>query len=220
MKRLMMTLLISGLLLAACSAPATSPAVVESTPLAQATLAEAGQAPVSTPQPASEDTLAAEYLTTEFEDATSLRNQLAFGILKLEGTAQAISPEQAKTLLPLWQAMVALSGTTTTVPEELTAVQDQIVEGLTTEQLQAIAALQLTNAQLTEFYAENGIYQPTPVPGVTKVPGSKKDMSEADRLATRTANEAAGITGTGSGQASRTFLFEKVIELLSARAAE
>ncbi len=219
MKRLMMILLISGLLLSACSTATTS-TVADPATMDQPTAAEAGQAQVSTPQPDSEDTLATEWLTIEFEDATSLRNQLAYGILKLEGTAQAISPEQAKALLPLWQAIVALSGTTTTVPEELTAVQDQIVDGLQPEQLQAIAAMQITNTQLTNFYAENGIYMPTPIPGVTQVPGSKKNMSEADKLATRTANEAAGTTGSGSGQISKTFLFTKVIELLTLRSAE
>ena len=131
--------------------------------------------------------LSATYLKIDYADATSVRNQVALGTLKLEGTANAVTAEQAKSLLPLWQAIVALSGTTTTAEEELTAVQNQIVAALTPAQLQAIGALQLTTTQLNAFYAEKGIVMPTPVPGVTKVPGSGSGVSSADKEATRTA---------------------------------
>ncbi len=136
--------------------------------------------------------LSAAYLSTTYPDATSLRNQLALGTLKLEGTANAVTAEQAKALLPLWQAIVALSGTTTTAEAELTAVQNQIVEGLLPAQLQAIGALQLTTAQLNAFYAEKGIVMPTPAPGVTKVAGSGSSLSTEDKEATRTAAAALG----------------------------
>lgn len=157
-------------------------------------------------------------LVTDYPDATSVRNQLALGTLKLEGTPQAVTAEQARTLLPFWQAVVAMSGTSTTVSEELNAVQNQILAEMKAEQLQAISAMKITNAQLTAFYAEKGISMPTPVPGVTKVPGSGKNVSEADRQATRTAAEASGTTGTGTGMISRTVLFDSVIKLLTERA--
>jgi hypothetical protein len=163
--------------------------------------------------------IAATDLSTTYPDATSLRNQLALGTLKLEGTANAVTAEQAKALLPLWQAIVALSGTSTTAEAELTAVQNQIVEALQPAQLQAIGALQLTTADLNAFYAEKGIVMPTPVPGVTKVPGSGSSVSSADKEATRTAAEALGTSvGTGSGQAAKAALFDAVIELLAVRA--
>jgi hypothetical protein len=165
--------------------------------------------------------LVVDYLKTDYADATSVRNQLALGTLKLEGTAQAITAEQAKELLPLWQAIVVLSGNTTTAEEELTAVQNQIAAALQPAQLQAIGALQLTTTQLNAFYAEQGIVMPTPVPGVTKVPGSGSGVSQADKEATRTAAEASGaVVGTGAGQAAKTALFDAVIELLTARAAQ
>lgn len=167
-----------------------------------------------TPTPSS-----ATYLKTDYADAASLRNQLALGTLKLEGTANAVTAEQAKALLPLWQAIVALSGTTTTAEAELTAVQNQIAAALQPAQLQAIGALQLTTTQLNAFYAEKGIVMPTPVPGVTKVPGSGSNVSSADKEATRTAASALGTpTSSGAGQAAKTLLFETVIELLTARA--
>src|SRR3990172_2982293 len=88
--------------------------------------------------------IAAAYLTTDYIDAASLRNQLAFGTLKLSDTANAITPEQAKQLLPLWQALLSLTGSDTTAEAELTALQDQVVQTMTSEQLQAIAAMQIT----------------------------------------------------------------------------
>jgi hypothetical protein len=177
-------------------------------------------APQVTTNDATPTPLSATYLKTTYPDATSLRNQLALGTLKLDGTANAITAEQAKSLLPLWQAIVALSGTTTTAEAELTAVQNQIVAALQPAQLQAIGALQLTTTQLNAFYAEKGIVMSTPVPGVTKVPGSGSSISTADKEATRTAAAARGTpTGSGSGQAAKTALFDAVIELLTARTA-
>jgi len=178
-------------------------------------------APQVTTNDATPTPLSATYLKTDYADATSVRNQLALGTLKLEGTANAITAEQAKSLLPLWQAIVALSGTTTTAEAELTAVQNQIVAALTPAQLQAIGALQLTTTQLNAFYAEKGIVMPTPMPGVTKVPGSGSGVSSADKEATRTAAAALGTpTSSGAGQAAKTLLFDTVIQLLMARAAQ
>jgi hypothetical protein len=186
-----------------------------------ATAPAAPAAPIASSNAATPTPLAADYLRTDYADATSVRNQLALGTLKLEGTAQAVTPAQAKALLPLWQALVALSGNTTTAEAELTAVQNQIAEALQPAQLQAIGALQLTTTQLNAFYAEKGIVMPTPVPGVTKVPGSGNGVSQADKEATRTAAEASGaVVGTGAGQAAKTALFNAVIELLTARAAQ
>ena len=169
--------------------------------------------------PAAPTSVAGEYLNTEFSDATSLRNQLAYGTLMLDGSANAVSPEQATSLIPLWQAIVLLSGDETTADEELIAVQDQIAETLRKSQLDTIAGMQITNTALNAFYAEYGIVFPTPVPGVTKVPGSGSSISAEDKAATQTAAQAAGIetgTGGGTGQAAKTLLFEKVIEYLTA----
>lgn len=207
LKKLLLTLTAGALTLAAC-APAQ--------PAASVPASTTGGMTAATSTPA-----AAAYLSIAYADAASLRNQLAYGTLKLEGSPQAVSPAQAKTLLPLWQAVIALSGTDTTATEELAAVQDQITAALTPAQLQAIAVLQITNAALTAFYAEHGVVLPTPVPGVTKVPGSGSGLAQADKEATRTAAAAAGLTtGTGAGQAAKTLLFNTVVELLTARSAQ
>ena len=189
-KKLWITIVAGVLLLAACAAPT---------------------------EPTTPDALGP--LTSDYADAASVRNQLAFGTLALEGTAQAVTPAQAQALVPLWQALVGLSGTETTAPEELAAVQDQIAAAMTVEQLQAIAAQRITNAALGAFYAEHGIVLATPVPGVTKVPGSGSGVSPEDKEATRTAAAALGTpTGSGAGQAAKTLLFDTVIELMTDRA--
>ncbi|MEI7847254.1 MAG: hypothetical protein WCK35_15755 [Chloroflexota bacterium] len=148
-----------------------------------------------------------------FTDAASLRSQLAYGILKLKDSSNGITPEQAKTLIPLWQAMITLSGDTTTATEELTAVQDQITQALTPTQVQTIAEMKITNTELNSFYAEFGIVLPTPVPGVTKVPGSGSGKTEEEKVAARATAAASGLTSS-TGMAAKTLLFDKVIEYL------
>lgn len=218
MKRLILIILVVPLLLAACSTtPSTSSGTDSSAAIAPASNQDV------TPQPSGEEALSTEVITTDYDDATSVRNQLAFGTMKLDGTAQAVTAEQAKTLLPLWQAMSALSGNTSTVPEELNAVQNQIFASMTPEQLQAIADLQITNAKISEFYAEKGIVLPTMEPGVTRNPGAMKDLPEADREATKAARQASGEVsgaGAGAGQLTKTLLYDEVVKYLGDRVAE
>jgi len=158
--------------------------------------------------------LASAYLSLEYSDAANLRSQLAYGTIKLADTPNAVTPEQAGTLIPLWQAVISLSGDTTTASEELTAVQDQITAALTQDQLKAIAEMQITNAALNDFYAQYGITLPTPIPGVTKVPGSGSGKTEEEKAAAQATAAASGQT-TGTGQAAKTLLFDKTIEYLT-----
>lgn len=170
--------------------------------------------PAAETTPVAPTSLASEYLTTDYTDAANLRSQLAYGIIQLNGTPNAVSAEQAKTLIPLWQAIISLSGNETTASEELAAVQNQISLALTADQLKAIAAMQITNADLNRFYAQYGISLPTPVPGVTKIPGSGSSKTEEEKAAARATAEASGQT-TGTGQTAKTLLFEKTIEYLN-----
>lgn len=221
MKRLILIVLMVPLLLAACS---TSPSTTSGTDSEAGSAAIAsGTNQVGTPQPSGEEALSTEVITTDYEDATNVRNQLAFGTMQLDGSAQAVTAEQAKTLLPLWQAMSALSGNSSTVPEELNAVQNQIFASMTPEQLQAIAELQITNAKISEFYAEKGIVLPTLEAGATRNPGAMKDLPEADREATKAARQASGEVsgaGAGAGQLTKTLLYDEVVKYLGERAAE
>lgn len=220
MKRIFLILMIVPLLLAACSAAPSAPA--DTGVVDNASTELTGTNLETTPQPAGEESLLSDVITTDFEDAANVRNQLAFGTMSLAGTEYEVTAEQAKTLMPLWQAMSALSGSSNTVPEELNAVQNQIVAAMTPEQLQAISDLRITNVRISEFYAEKGIILPSMEAGETRNPGAMRDLPEADREATKAARMASGeATGAGgSGQITRTLLYDEVVKYLDERAAK
>src|SRR5512140_6761 len=64
--------------------------------------------------------------------------KLALGIIKLEGTPQAVDAKTAARLLPLWQLMVQLHSSSSTAPQEVTAVLDQIKSTMTPQQVNTI----------------------------------------------------------------------------------
>ena len=63
-------------------------------------------------------------LVETYEDALTIKNQLLLGTLRLEGTEQAITSEQAQALLPLWQGYAALTASGTAATEEIESVQN------------------------------------------------------------------------------------------------
>ncbi|MEM7330640.1 MAG: hypothetical protein AAF490_01020 [Chloroflexota bacterium] len=74
--------------------------------------------------------------------------QLAVGSLLLEETDQAISEEQAQTLLPLWQAYETLSATGTAADVELDALVSQIEGEMSTEQVASIQEMDLNQESI------------------------------------------------------------------------
>src|SRR5689334_13219283 len=75
-------------------------------------------------------------------------DKLAIGTLKLEGSANAVNAEQAKTLLPLWKAVKSLSASSTASSAEMTALYQQIQEAMTADQVTAIKNLNLSQTDL------------------------------------------------------------------------
>jgi len=86
-----------------------------------------------------------------------LSTKLAIGTLKLENTDLAVTSEQAANLLPLWQVFNSLNGSDTTAPEEVTAVTEQIQEAMTSEQMQAIEEMALTDQDIFASMQELGL---------------------------------------------------------------
>ena len=82
---------------------------------------------------------------------------LAVGIFKLEGTPQAVNAKEAAQLLPLWQLYGQLSTSSSSAPQEVTAVLDQIKGTLTAGQMNAITAMNLTNQEAFAFMQEQGM---------------------------------------------------------------
>ncbi len=77
--------------------------------------------------------------------------ELIVGILKLEGTDQAVTTKQASELLPLWEVMKVLANSDTSAQAEIDAAVSQIKETLTPSQLQAIANMKLTEQDISAF---------------------------------------------------------------------
>jgi len=87
----------------------------------------------------------------------SLEEELLIGTLKLEDTDLAVSSDQAAQLLPLWQALQALSTSDTTAPEETQAVVNQIKATMTSQQIDAITAMELTQQDVMSVMTEMGL---------------------------------------------------------------
>jgi hypothetical protein len=96
-------------------------------------------------------------LSADYENALPVEMQLAVGSLALDGSENAIDAEEASELLPLWKAISSLSQSDSVAAEEIQAVFNQIEVTMTPEQVEAIAAMQLTREDMTQLAEEMGI---------------------------------------------------------------
>jgi hypothetical protein len=136
-------------------------------------------------------------LGTAYEGALPASSQLVLGTFDLEGTANAVTPEQARTLLPLWRAIQ--SGTLQS-DAETSAVLKQIEGAMTAEQLAAIAAMQLTAQDLGAWMQEQGVNFAPPsdaTPGSGSLPSG--GPSEEERAAMQATVQAGGEMPGGGG---------------------
>lgn len=179
---------------------------------------EEAAAPAPENPPAAAAAATTGLLAEDYDDALTVRNQLLLGTVRLEGTPNAVTVAQAANLAPLWTAMKSLTTSGTAAEAEITALQNQIIAGMTPEQVQAIDAMQLTNTDLQAYYVEIGASTPsTPSPDSTGTPRAMSDLPQADREATRTAMGTP--VGTGSTSSKGTILLDEVIHLLEVRGA-
>jgi hypothetical protein len=170
--------------------------------------------------------------------------QLALGTLKLEGTGNAVSTEQAAELLPLWKVLESgkLQG-----EAENAAIVRQIEAKMAAEQLAAIDGMGLTVDDTRAWMAEQGLAMGAPGTGQGapggQAPGALQNLSEDERAKMRsemqnlTAEERAtrmaemgvqrpedqegGAMGARPGGAGRqaNVLLGPLVELLSERSA-
>jgi hypothetical protein len=89
--------------------------------------------------------------------ALSTEAELLAGTFKLEDTDLAVTSDQAKQLLPLWQTLQALSTSNTAATEEVSAVVDQIKSTMTAEQVTRITAMKLTQQDLMSIMGQAGV---------------------------------------------------------------
>jgi hypothetical protein len=74
--------------------------------------------------------------------------QVALGTIKLDETTNAVTAEQARELLPLWETLQVLESSDTAATKEKEALVGQIQETMTSEQTQAITALNLSRQDM------------------------------------------------------------------------
>ncbi|HAE58024.1 MAG TPA: hypothetical protein DCG54_00550 [Anaerolineae bacterium] len=206
-KLFLIPLLILALALSACGTDAPAPASPSNG--ADTTSEQAAPAVIV---PSSEQ-YASPSLDTTYEGALPVRLQLTLGTLMLDGTPEAITPEQAQTLLPLWQALQALTASGTSATAETNAVLAQIESSLTAEQLNAIRAMQLTSPKMQEWATENGISLGSGG-GAGTGAGQGGGMSPEAR-ATRQAEEGKTPSETGASNGASAALTKTVIEYLA-----
>ncbi len=87
----------------------------------------------------------------------STEAQLLVGTFKLEDTDLAVSSDQAKQLLPLWQTLQSLSSSSTAASEEISAVVDQIKGTMTSSQMAKITAMKLTQTDIMSIMNQAGV---------------------------------------------------------------
>jgi len=133
--------------------------------------------------------------TANGQPGLPLSMRLALGTLNLERTDLAVTPKQAATLLPLWQAVNALmvSGNASTADQE--AAFQQIEDAMTAGQMQAIQSMDLSGQNTLDLAQKLGIEMPegqasgqlpdgTPGPGGppcaqgTPMPGGPQGMAD------------------------------------------
>jgi len=88
--------------------------------------------------------------------ALSQEEQLLVGTIKLESTDLAVSTDQAKELLPLWETLQSMASSGTAASQEVDAVVSQIESTMSSEQISSITAMNLTQQDLQTAAVDTG----------------------------------------------------------------
>jgi hypothetical protein len=139
------------------------------------------------------------------QGALPASSQIELGTLRLEGTDNAVTAQQAKALLPLWQAIQSgsLQGNA-----ETNAVLKQIEGTMTAGQLAAIAAMHLTFEDLGSVAQDQGVALGSwpQAQGTRQAGGSGQggagfpgNLSDEQRAAMRATAQAGGFNGAAPG---------------------
>jgi len=198
----LIVLLVVGIL-AGCGVAAAPPAGEDSSTAGAASAADVAssegqeQLAQALEEAAANESYNSAALDVSYEGALPASSQLVLGILELEGTENAVTAEQARALLPLWQAIQ--SGSLQS-DAETNAVLKQIEGVMTDEQLAAIAALQLTFQAMGAWMQEQGLDfgPPEGAPsGGAEGQGPLGNVSQEGREAMRATAQAGGGFGEG-----------------------
>jgi hypothetical protein len=166
-------------------------------PIDQATPTPVNQAALALTDQGNGETESELSLEAVYSDALDVSTQLVLGTILLEETENAVTPEQAAILLPLWQSLQG----GVMAQAEVDAVLERIEETMEQEQLATIAEMQLTQEDLRAWMQEQGMGEgfagpgggPGLPPDELAAPRAEfGDMSEEERANLRATVEAGG----------------------------
>jgi hypothetical protein len=148
-----------------------------------------------------------------------LEGQLLVGTVKLESTSLAVSTDQAKQLLPLWETLQSMASSGTAASQEVDAVVSQIKSTMNSEQISSITAMNLTQQDLVSAVADAGASSTTSstasttnasaaqlqagagAPGAGAPSGGNPPIDMGAGMTVSTGAQSAGQTQTGTTQA-------------------
>jgi hypothetical protein len=129
-----------------------------------------------------------------------LASALAVGTIKLDSTDQAITPDEAKQLIPLWQGLQSLMSSDTTAQAEIQGVIDQIQSTMTAEQVSAIKAMNLTGSDEASVFGQGGFAFGRPgAQGTPQANGTPDANGNQDRFRGNFRGGGGGFAFRGSG---------------------
>ncbi len=116
--------------------------------------------------------------------------QLIIGTMKLAGTPNEITKDQATELLTLWQVYGQLISSDTAAQAEVDGLTKQINEAMTADQRKAIEAMKLTPQDMSAFMQDQGTGPAAS--GTSERPGNTSGQS-------RGGGQGGGFPGGGPG---------------------
>ncbi len=163
----------------------------------------------------------------------NLESKVGIGILKLEGTDQAVDEAKAKELLPLFKALKTLSSNNNTAVDEIRALNTQIKNTMTADQLAAIEKMELSYSDLKNLMDSYGLTSsssssssssnnggdmmggpggPGGMPGMMMAAGGSSSSTKS------TPNAAAAMTTARKSAGGYNLIFaEPIIKLLESK---
>ena len=126
------------------------------------------------------------------QESMPAATQLMLGTVKLEETDFAVTYDQSVELIPLWKAILSLVSSETTAQAEMDAVIASIQDTMTSDQMDEMQTMGLTNSDMTEVSELMGVEM-----DFGRRFGEKDPEMQAERGAMR---ESGGGPPEGFGQ--------------------
>jgi hypothetical protein len=156
-------------------------------------------------------------VAANYANALPVVSQLALGTIQLKDTPEALTAEEAKNMLVLWKGMQTLSANTSASQLEVTALLAQIQDTMKPSQLQAIAAMKLTQADVQKATQALGLGAPG---GAARAAGSGQTTSSNRNQGGGGFDFPGGGPGGAPGGGSQQNIPPSTQATIQARAAE